>query len=124
MSHIKRQEIVIIESVNFDDELLIALANSLPSSLEELTLDFTGCESLKGSGFLDLFERISSMEGLRKLKLDLSEVYDINDIVMEGISMLLESLGSLKEFYLDLYEIDQVTEDGYLLLAEAISHLQ
>ena len=29
---------------------------------------------------------------LKKLKLDFSEVYDINDIVIQGLTMLLESL--------------------------------
>lgn len=46
---------------------------------------------------------------LKKLKLDLSEVYDINDIVIEGLTLLLESLEDLEEFYLDLYEVDQIT---------------
>lgn len=81
--------------MNFDDELLITLAQSLPESLTELVLDLTGCESLKGSGFLDLFEKISQMEKLNKLSLDFSEVYDINDFVMEGLSMLLENLPNL-----------------------------
>lgn len=61
---------------------------------------------------------------LRKLKLDLSEVVDVNDNVIEGLSMLLESLAEgLEEFYLDLYEVDQITEDGYLILAECLSSL-
>lgn len=81
MNHIKRQEITIIESVNFDDELLTVLADSLPQSLTEISLDFTGCESLKGEGFLEMFERISGMPHLTKLSLDFSEVYDINDLV-------------------------------------------
>lgn len=72
-------------------------------------MDFTGCESLKGSGFLDLFEKISSLDNLTKLHLDFSEVYDINDFVIEGLSMLLETLVGLKDFYLDLYEVDQIT---------------
>lgn len=72
-------------------------------------MDFTGCESLKGSGFLDLFEKISSLDNLTKLHLDFSEVYDINDFVIEGLSMLLETLVGLKIFYLDLYEVDQIT---------------
>jgi hypothetical protein len=33
MHHIKKQEIIIIESVNFDDELLEVLADALPESL-------------------------------------------------------------------------------------------
>lgn len=72
-------------------------------------MDFTGCESLKGSGFFDLFEKISSLDNLTKLHLDFSEVYDINDFVIEGLSMLLETLVGLKDFYLDLYEVDQIT---------------
>ena len=43
--------------------------------------------------------------------------------MIEGLTMLLESLTNLTYFYLDLYEIDQVSEDGYLSLAESISHL-
>lgn len=72
MNHIRKQEIIILETSNFDDELLVILAESLPSSLTELTLDFTGCESIKGSGFLDLFEKLSSIENLTKLHLDFS----------------------------------------------------
>jgi hypothetical protein len=49
--------------------------------LEEISIDFTGCESLTGSSFLNLFEKLSSMN-LKKLKLDLSEVYDVNDAFM------------------------------------------
>ena len=63
------------------------------------------------------------MEGLIKLSLDFSEVYDINDIVIEGLSMLIENLPNLKEFYLDLYEIDQVSEEGYMLLADLFNHV-
>jgi len=64
------------------------------------------------------------MDNLTKLKLDFSEVFNINDIVIEGLSMLLESLTELREFYIDLYEVDQITEDGYLILGESISHLK
>ncbi len=58
---------------------------------------------------MDLFEKISSLDNLTKLHLDFSEVYDINDFVIEGLSMLLETLVGLKIFYLDLYEVDQIT---------------
>lgn len=60
---------------------------------------------------------------LRKLKLDLSEVFDVDDLVMEALSLLLEGLEDLEEFYLDLYEVDQITEDGYLVLAESLTPL-
>lgn len=61
---------------------------------------------------------------LRKLKLDLSEVFDVDDLVMEALSLLLEGVEDcLEEFYLDLYEVDQITEDGYLVLAESLTTL-
>ena len=55
---------------------------------------------------------------------DFSEVYDINDFVIEGMTMLFESLSGLTDLYLDLYEVDQITEDGYLMLAESISSME
>lgn len=72
-------------------------------------MDFAGCESLKGPGFLELFEKLSKMDNLTKLHLDFSEVYDINDFVVEGLSMLLETLNGITDFYLDLYEVDQIS---------------
>jgi hypothetical protein len=57
------------------------------------------------------------------LRFDFGSIYDINDIVIEGMTMLLTSSVDLEEFYLDLYEVDQITEEGYLLLAEAVSGL-
>jgi hypothetical protein len=51
-------------------------------------------------------------------------VYDINDFVIEGMTMLFESLYGLTDLYLDLYEVDQITEDGYLMLAESISSME
>jgi hypothetical protein len=39
---LKQVEIVIIECPNFDDELLTILAGSIPESVTDLTLDFTG----------------------------------------------------------------------------------
>jgi hypothetical protein len=51
-------------------------------------------------------------------------VYDINDFVIEGMTMLFESLSGLTDLYLDLYEVDQITEDGYLMLAESISSME
>lgn len=70
-----------------------------------------------------LLERLGSMS-LRKLKLDLSEVFDVDDLVMEALSLLLEGVEDcLEEFYLDLYEVDQITEDGYLVLAESLTTL-
>lgn len=78
---------------------------------------------MKGPGFVDLFESISKMESLTKLHLDLCEVPDINDLVIEGLSLLFEMLPGLTDFYLDLYEVDQITEDGYLMLAQSIGCL-
>lgn len=60
---------------------------------------------------------------MKKLRFDFGSIYDINDIVIEGMTMLLTSSVDLEEFYLDLYEVDQITEEGYLLLAEAVSGL-
>ncbi len=57
------------------------------------------------------------MDGLRRLKLELGEVYDLGDEVVEGLVMLMEDLDRLEHFYLDMYQVDQVTEQGYLLLA-------
>lgn len=51
-------------------------------------------------------------------------MYDINDFVIEGMTMLFESLYGLTDLYLDLYEVDQITEDGYLMLAESISSME
>lgn len=51
-------------------------------------------------------------------------MYDINDFVIEGMTMLFESLSGLTDLYLDLYEVDQITEDGYLMLAESISSME
>lgn len=45
---VRRLEVVMIECVNFDDELLGELAKAMPETLEELRLDFTSCESLRG----------------------------------------------------------------------------
>lgn len=56
--------------------------------------------------------------------MDLGSIYDINDIVMEGLALLLSNLSNLEEFYLDLYEIDQITAEGYLNLAEGLTELQ
>jgi hypothetical protein len=63
-----------------------------------------------------LFERLDAME-LTKLSLDLAEVYHINDIVIEGLCLLLTNCQSLTQLYLDFYELEQLTEDSYLLLA-------
>ena len=41
---LKTIEIVIIDCPNFDDELLTILAQGLPQSLTELSLDFSGYE--------------------------------------------------------------------------------
>jgi hypothetical protein len=43
------------------------------------------------------------MDGLRRLKLELGEVYDLGDEVVEGLVMLMEDLDRLEHFYLDLY---------------------
>lgn len=51
--------------------MLVVLGTALPLTIKELTLDFTGCESIKGSGLLDLFENVSQMS-LEKLHLDFS----------------------------------------------------
>jgi hypothetical protein len=58
---------------------------------------------LRGSGFVALWERISNMDGLRRLKLELGEVYDLGDEVVEGLVMLMEDLDRLEHFYLDMY---------------------
>jgi hypothetical protein len=52
--------------------LLTILADSLPGELRELSVDFNGCTSINGGGFLELFEKVSLMEGIEKLHLDLS----------------------------------------------------
>lgn len=50
-----------------------------------------------------MFEKLDGLE-LTKLSLDLGSLYDINDIVVEGLTLLLSNLtNSLQEFYLDLY---------------------
>ncbi len=49
------------------------------------------------------------MENLTKLHLDFCEIHDINDYVVEGMSLLFESLPELTDFYLDLYEVDQIS---------------
>jgi hypothetical protein len=77
---------------------------------------------LRGEGFLELFENLDGML-LKRLHMDLGSVYDINDIVIEGLVMLLSNLNELTDFYLDLYEVDRITEDGYLLLAQGLSEM-
>lgn len=63
-----------------------------------------------------MFENVSQMS-LEKLHFDFSEIYDVNDFVLEGLGMLIESQPELRELYLDFYEIDQITENGYMVLA-------
>lgn len=77
---------------------------------------------MRGEGFLELFENLDGMQ-LKRLHLDMGSVYDINDIVIEGLVMLLTNLNELTDFYLDLYEVDRITEDGYLLLAQGLSEM-
>jgi hypothetical protein len=49
--------------------MLSVLAQSLPLSLEDLSLDFSGCSNIKGTGLLDLYERVSQMGNLTKFRL-------------------------------------------------------
>lgn len=42
-----------------------------------------------------LWERISNMDRLRRLKLEFGEVFDLGDTVVEGLVMLLEDLDRL-----------------------------
>ena len=53
----------------------------------------------------------------------MGSVYDINDIVIEGLALLLSNLPTLRSLFLDFYEVDRVTDEGYLLLAQSIAEL-
>ncbi|CAE8602841.1 unnamed protein product, partial [Polarella glacialis] len=98
------------------DSNLAALAEKLPISLQQLQLDFMGCEEISDAGVAAVAEKLPI--SLQDLQLDFSCCEEISDA---GVAALAEKLPiSLQQLQLHFMGCKQISDAGVAAVAEKL----
>ncbi|CAE8596818.1 unnamed protein product, partial [Polarella glacialis] len=99
------------------DSNLAALAEKLPISLQQLQLNFDGCEEISDAGVAALAGKLPI--SMQQLQLDFRDCQQISDA---GVAALAEKLPiSLHQLQLDFRFCSQISDAGVAALAEKLS---